>query len=326
MADDMDVKYCRNCGQQLSKAARYCDQCGEPTDPDTATGSETPADQQQEAAPASANTEDKSDPSPERVQQQQHANTLQNLADISGVDQQTAEELQEAGYSTTKDINEASQHELSQAGNMSAALAGRIKAEVGDSSKGNNASKTETGNQNHGGGGLSRRNMVAGGVLGVLSLGGGIFAVNEFILSSESGPRYTDVTAADLLPPAAIFVDDVTRDDEFNQSFDTTYLPADGSFAVLASVTMGNTVSEAKDEFAQSETFAREPRELPIGDDGFSYVRSDETVAEAVFRHSNAVANFAAVIQSGVESTPDETRARRYARTTFQYWQDEIAD
>jgi large subunit ribosomal protein L32e len=56
----------------------------------------------------------------------------EELTDVAGVDEETAEALREAGYETVADVAGATQEELADAEGVSTALAARIAADLGD--------------------------------------------------------------------------------------------------------------------------------------------------------------------------------------------------
>jgi large subunit ribosomal protein L32e len=75
------------------------------------------------------------EPSEEQVaatEDTDEAETIGDLTDISGVGEQKAEALREAGYDTVDYIRGASQDELADVEGVGMALAARIKADVGD--------------------------------------------------------------------------------------------------------------------------------------------------------------------------------------------------
>ena len=140
------------------------------------------------------------------------------------------------------------------------------------------------------------------------------------------GPLYVDTSIETLFPPAEAFAENVSRVDEYNQSFDTSYVQADERFAVLVDVTVAETVERAERRFEQLEEQRRERREFSIRDEGFAAIRESGVLADAFFRHSNAIGGASAAVLSGNEATPDEARARQYARAIQAYWEDEITE
>jgi len=162
---------------------------------------------------------------------------------------------------------------------------------------------------------LTRRNALIGG--GVLIAGG----AGAWWLTQESGPEYgDDVTQEDLLLPVSRFPQGWRRDDNFNDNWDTTYLNSGETIVILADAEYYETVEGAKSLMQSGRESVQNPNDMSVGDDAFWAIRSDD-VALCYVRDSNVAAGLGAVRQSGFETVPDQTRAQRYGREFYDYWQ-----
>lgn len=135
----------------------------------------------------------------------------------------------------------------------------------------------------------------------------------------ESGPEYEEGDRDGMVLTIDAFPDGWTRDDDFNENFDASYLSEDESVVVLARVEIEDSVDAAKESFESSESGTRDPQDYDIGDEAFWDTRNDEYAA-TVFRHSNAVGQVAALRESGTEVVPDQSRSQEYAQKMFEQW------
>ena len=172
---------------------------------------------------------------------------------------------------------------------------------------------------------MARRRTLAALAVGVASGSVAGWAVSGSLRDDgRSGPLYADTPVEALFPPAEAFAEDVSRVDDYNRSFDTSYVQSDERFAVLVEVTVAETVERAETRFEQLEQQRRERRGFSIQEEGFTAVRDNGVLADAFFRHSNAIGGASATVLGGDEATPDETRARQYARAIQAYWEEAV--
>lgn len=196
-----------------------------------------------------------------------------------------------------------------------------------DTHRGDRPARQSGPDKTDGRGWMPRRRVLAALAAGVASGSVTGWAVSGSLRDDGGpGPLYADTPVEALFPPAEAFAEDVSRVDEYNQSFDTSYVQADERFAVLVEVTVAETVERAERRFEQLEEQRRERREFSIRDEGFAAVRESGVLADAFFRHSNAIGGASATVLSGDEATPDETRARQYARAIQAYWEDQFGE
>ena len=153
------------------------------------------------------------------------------------------------------------------------------------------------------------------------ALGAGGLAGCSSITGLLGGPKYQDVTVAQLVPPVSIFSDGWSRNDNLNDNFEAGFVNEDESIFVLISISIFEEVSAAEETFTSVREGFRDPVEMSFADEAF-WDTQNEQYAYTVFRDSNALCQTVSARQVGINIAPDQQRAQSAARSTYQHWQD----
>jgi len=137
--------------------------------------------------------------------------------------------------------------------------------------------------------------------------------------SGSGGPKYTDVDEEDMLLSLSDFPDGWQRDDETNERFDAVFISSDNEIAVLLNINLHDTIESAKDDYDESYNGVRDPQEMDFADE--AYWDTQNELAIALFRDSNAEGQAASAMTTAGELQADPQRAQEYARDMHDHWQ-----